>query len=183
VTFNVKDNEEIHIHERSNVAGTVNAPQSKVILYEAVFFKGAVSGKEIEVRRNVTCLHHNSSGSAPLTKTSALAAGDAEESNDSECLDATEVKEYALAQNYPNPFNPETEIRFALPQASHVTLKIFNTLGETVRILADKDFAAGVHILRWNAENERGEKMASGMYFYQLVTPSFTKANRMILTK
>jgi flagellar hook assembly protein FlgD len=64
-----------------------------------------------------------------------------------------------------------------------VTVKIFNTLGETVRTLADKDFAAGTHAVRWNAQNERGEIVPSGMYFYQLVTPSFTETKRMILAK
>ncbi|MCI0694202.1 PKD domain-containing protein [candidate division KSB1 bacterium] len=90
---------------------------------------------------------------------------------------------YALLQNYPNPFNPETEIRFQLPEASHVTVKIFNTLGENIRTLVDSDFAAGTHAVRWNARNERGEKAPSGVYFYQLVTPRFTETKRMILAK
>jgi flagellar hook assembly protein FlgD len=99
-------------------------------------------------------------------------------------------QEYVLHQNYPNPFsangtfgNPTTEIRFQLPEAGRVTVKIFNTLGETVRMLADNDFAAGIHTLRWNAQDDRGTKVPSGMYFYQLATQRFSETKRMILAK
>ncbi len=92
-------------------------------------------------------------------------------------------KGYALSQNYPNPFNPTTDIRFELPETGHVTVKIFSVLGENIRTLADTDFPAGVYVVGWNAQNERGEKVPSGVYFYQLVTPSFTATKRMILAK
>jgi hypothetical protein len=92
-------------------------------------------------------------------------------------------KGYELSQNYPNPFNPSTGIRFQLPEAGHVVLKIFNTLGENIRTLVEGEFGAGVYALRWNAQNDRGEKVPSGVYFYQLVTPSFTATKRMILAK
>jgi Bacterial surface protein, Ig-like domain/FlgD Ig-like domain/FG-GAP repeat/K319L-like, PKD domain len=181
VTFNVMGDRDIHIHERSNVSGNINTPNAKIILFDSVFFKGAIAAKEIEIRKNVTVLHHNSSSSTSLAKIPASAAGDAEESSESETVAG--VKAYALEQNYPNPFNPETEIRFALPEAGHVTVKIFNTLGETVRTLTDQDFAAGTHAVRWNAQNDRGQKVPSGLYFYQLVTQRFTETKRMILAK
>jgi ligand-binding sensor domain-containing protein len=50
---------------------------------------------------------------------------------------------FMLEQNYPNPFNPETEIRFSIPKASHVVMKIFNTIGEEIHTLADAPFATG----------------------------------------
>ncbi|MGH7602214.1 MAG: FlgD immunoglobulin-like domain containing protein, partial [bacterium] len=90
---------------------------------------------------------------------------------------------YGLAQNFPNPFNPETEIRFQLPEASHVAIKIFSSMGEEIRTLLDGEFAAGVHAVRWNAQNNRGEKVSSGVYFYRLVTPNFTATRRMFLAK
>jgi hypothetical protein len=104
---------------------------------------------------------------------------------------ATEIPEnFAVFQNYPNPFsangtfgNPQTEIRFQLPEAGRVSVTIFNTLGETVRTLADKDFAAGTHTVRWNARDDRGTKVPSGMYFYQLATQHFSETKRMILAK
>ncbi|MGH7600966.1 MAG: immunoglobulin-like domain-containing protein, partial [bacterium] len=192
-TINIMGADNLHIHESSNVFGNINAPNASVILYDSVFFKGAIAAKGIEVRRNVTCLHHSSSGSTPLAKISTANVGGKEESNESECLAATEVIEYDLEQNYPNPFrsegtsgvagNPETEIRFALPEASHVVVKIFNLLGEEIRTLADGDFAAGKQAVRWNARNDRGEKVPSGMYFYRLVTPKFSETKKLILAK
>jgi hypothetical protein len=53
--------------------------------------------------------------------------------------------EFALQQNYPNPFNPETEIRFQLPEGSHVIISIYNTLGQEIRILADTHYEAGFY--------------------------------------
>ncbi len=90
---------------------------------------------------------------------------------------------YALLQNYPNPFNPDTEIRFRLLEASRVVVKIFNNLGEEIRTLADGDFAAGFHALRWNGRNHRGEKVQSGMYFCRLATSKFSDTRKMILAK
>ncbi len=181
VTFNDMGSEDLHIHERSHVSGNINAPNAKLILYDGVFFKGAVAAEEIEVQKNVTCLHHNYGSIVSLPKSSTLAADDTEESNESET--ATGVKTYQLEQNYPNPFNPETEIRFQLPEASHVMVKIFNSLGEVVRTLADGDFAAGSHALHWNARNYRGEKVQSGIYFCRMVTSKFSDTRKMILAK
>ncbi len=90
---------------------------------------------------------------------------------------------FAIFQNYPNPFNPETEIRFQLPEASHVTVMILNTLGEAIRTLAEGEFAAGTHSVRWNAQNERGVTVPSGVYFYQVSTPRFNALRRMVLIK
>jgi hypothetical protein len=94
---------------------------------------------------------------------------------------------FALLQNYPNPFNPETEIRFALPQASHVVAKIYNLLGEEVRTLVDEQREAGYHTLRWDGKDKNGKSVASGVYLYQLQvvdpvnggTGSFSQVKKM----
>lgn len=90
---------------------------------------------------------------------------------------------FELMQNYPNPFNPETQIRFELPQASHVEMRIFNSIGKEVRTLASGDYAAGIHQVKWDAMDQFGVKVPSGLYFYQIVTPHFREAKRMLLTK
>ena len=90
---------------------------------------------------------------------------------------------YALLQNYPNPFNPETEIRFELHEGGQVRVSIFNSIGEVIRILADGNFAAGFHSLRWEGRNDHGEKVQSGLYFYRLVTPKFSATRKMILAE
>jgi len=66
--------------------------------------------------------------------------------------------QFSLAQNYPNPFNPSTTIEFQLPQASHVTLKIYDLQGRLVKTLADGEFPAGTHRVKWDGRDEREMK-------------------------
>jgi hypothetical protein len=91
--------------------------------------------------------------------------------------------QYQLLQNYPNPFNPETKIRFELPKTSRVTLKIYNVLGQEVATLVNTDMKAGYHLVKWNGRNQFGIPVASGIYFYKLETPEFSKIMKMMLIK
>ncbi|MBN1894221.1 T9SS type A sorting domain-containing protein [bacterium] len=75
---------------------------------------------------------------------------------------------FALDQNYPNPFNPETTIRYSLPAPGDVTLEIFDLRGQKIRTLADRSEQAGVHEIRWNAVNESGVRVPSGVYLCRL---------------
>jgi hypothetical protein len=70
---------------------------------------------------------------------------------------------FKLEQNFPNPFNPSTTIQFELPKSAHVTLTIYNILGQVVRTLVDEERPAGVHNVRFDAG-----RLASGVYFYRL---------------
>lgn len=90
---------------------------------------------------------------------------------------------YALYQNYPNPFNPSTEIRFDLPEAIRVELKIFNILGQEVVTLVDDVRAAGAYRVLWDGKNAGGIYAASGIYVYQIKTPNFQDAKKMVLIK
>ena len=85
---------------------------------------------------------------------------------------------FELSQNYPNPFNPSTEIRFSLPEASHVTLKIFNSLGQEVGTLIDADAPAGFHTVKFDASG-----LTSGAYFYRIQAGNFTAVKSMTLMK
>jgi acetyl esterase/lipase len=69
-----------------------------------------------------------------------------------------------LDQNYPNPFNPSTTLQFELPAAGNVTLKIYNSAGQLVRTLASGDYEAGSHKVVWDALDDRGHRVASGLY-------------------
>ena len=89
----------------------------------------------------------------------------------------------ALHQNYPNPFNPSTEIRFDLPTARDVNLRIYNQLGQTVRTLVDHRMKAGAYSLKWNGDDEAGHTVASGVYFYNLDAGDFTQIRKMTLVK
>ncbi|MBT8392211.1 MAG: T9SS type A sorting domain-containing protein [Ignavibacteriaceae bacterium] len=93
-----------------------------------------------------------------------------------ELLLATDVEEqeisipesYTLKQNYPNPFNPSTTIEFSLPAASDVKLSVFNILGQQVATLLNEQRGAGNHSVVWNATDDYGTKLSSGIYFYKL---------------
>jgi len=86
--------------------------------------------------------------------------------------------EYQLHQNYPNPFNPTTVISFSLPQASNVTLKVYNALGQEVATLVNEFKAAQTHTVEFNASN-----LASGVYIYKLEAGNFSVSKKMILMK
>ena len=90
-------------------------------------------------------------------------------------------KRYVLHQNNPNPFNPETRIAFGIPQPGHVTLKIFNIRGQLVKTLLDETLSADYHEILWDGTNHHGEQVASGIYFYRLVTDKFTESKKMLL--
>jgi hypothetical protein len=90
---------------------------------------------------------------------------------------------YGLSQNYPNAFNPETQIAYQLPMGRQVSLKIYNIKGELVRTLVDGYKEAGYHTVRWDGRNQDGNEVASGVYFYRLVTNDFTSTKKMIMLK
>ena len=91
--------------------------------------------------------------------------------------------EYALHENFPNPFNPSTTLRFDLPYAGDVSLTIYNMLGQKVKSFDMRGIQAGKHTLRWNATNDLGEKVGTGVYLYQLQTKDFMKTRKMIFMK
>lgn len=90
---------------------------------------------------------------------------------------------YALDQNYPNPFNAGTVISFALPEASRVKVSVFNVLGQTVRVLADEEMAAGMQRVSWDGRDDNGSAAASGVYFYRISANNFTDTKKMTLLK
>ena len=91
--------------------------------------------------------------------------------------------EYSLEQNYPNPFNPETRIRYAIPEQGHVTLKIYRIDGQLVKTLQNGNQSPGRYERIWDGNNEFGNKVSSGVYFYRLQSNSFTQVRKMILLK
>ncbi len=91
--------------------------------------------------------------------------------------------EFELSQNYPNPFNPITNIRFQLPEASKVTLKIYNILGQEIKTVVSKNLDAGYHTVKWDGTNNFGLKVASGVYIYQVKAGSFIASKKMVFLK
>jgi hypothetical protein len=105
-------------------------------------------------------------------------------------------KVITLAQNYPNPFwseatssalgrgNPSTQIRYELPQPGHVSLVIYNSLGQEVRRLIEQQQPAGYHHATWNGRDQNGKPLPSGIYHYRLqVGNDFTVTKKMLMAK
>ena len=86
--------------------------------------------------------------------------------------------EFALFNNYPNPFNPITTIKFSIPETQQATLKIYNLMGREVVTLIDQELHPGYHTTKWNAGS-----MASGVYFYRLISGKESLKQKMILLK
>lgn len=85
---------------------------------------------------------------------------------------------FALNQNYPNPFNPETEITFALPRESYVSVKIYDLLGREVAVLTEGKRPAGEHRISFDAKN-----LPSGVYVYTLTATDFVSSKKMVVLK
>jgi len=91
---------------------------------------------------------------------------------------------YKLFQNFPNPFNPVTTIRYSLPQAGQVSLRVYNLLGEEVVTLIDSEqISAGFHVAIWDGKNKARQLVTSGVYVYQLQVGGFSKIRKMALLK
>jgi hypothetical protein len=86
-----------------------------------------------------------------------------------------DVSKTLLHVAYPNPFNPVTTIEFSIREGDSGTLTIFNITGQKI---LEKEYPAGNHLFHWNADDQ-----ASGVYFYQLKTPSYNKINKALLLK
>ncbi len=93
-----------------------------------------------------------------------------------------------LLQNYPNPFNPETWIPYQLSEDNPVSISIYDTTGQLIRTLSLGFQSAGFYNSQgraayWDGRNALGERVASGIYFYQLTTPSFQQTRRLVIVK
>ena len=80
---------------------------------------------------------------------------------------------YSLSDAYPNPFNPETTIEFGLPTDGYVKVDVYNTAGQLVNSLVDKDLSAGAYKTTWDAMTEEGQQVSSGVYFYRMEAGEF----------
>lgn len=92
------------------------------------------------------------------------------------------ARQFTLNQNYPNPFNPSTTIGFGVPeQASNafVSLSVYNLLGQRVRTLIRQNLPAGTYSVIWDAKNDAGASVPSGVYFYRLDAANFNEIRKM----
>jgi len=90
---------------------------------------------------------------------------------------------FKLSQNYPNPFNPVTNIEYNIPTRSHVTIEIYNILGQKIRTLVDETKPAGEYQTTWNGDDSNGTKVSTGIYFYRFQAGDYIETKKMILLK
>ncbi|MBN1155040.1 T9SS type A sorting domain-containing protein [candidate division KSB1 bacterium] len=90
---------------------------------------------------------------------------------------------YSLEQNYPNPFNPETNIRFSLEENDHVTLEIYNMLGQKICTLVDQPMSRGIYNIQWQGKSQAGNAVASGIYVARIKSGNFMKQIKMLLLR
>jgi len=96
---------------------------------------------------------------------------------------------FTLSQNYPNPFNPSTRIQYVLPSQSHVTIIVYNLLGQEVRRLVDEEQAGGIHMVEWNGTSTRESTVGSGVYFLRIEAHqaegrlAFAQVKKMLLLR
>jgi 5-hydroxyisourate hydrolase-like protein (transthyretin family) len=95
--------------------------------------------------------------------------------------DVVEITVTALNSNYPNPFNPETTISYDIKEPGKVRLDVFNLKGQLVRTLVNDEHSTGRYNVVFNATDDRGNKLSSGLYFYRLRAGDYIKTRKMML--
>lgn len=93
------------------------------------------------------------------------------------------VKEGAFTLCYPNPFNPTTTIEYSVPTRTHVTVEIFNILGQSVRTLVNDARATGTYRVEWNGTSDDGHQVSSGIYLNRIQAGEFVESKKMLLLK
>jgi 1,4-alpha-glucan branching enzyme len=135
------------------------------------------SGDSINVSDQNALLSLNP-GEYHIYTTTRLPAPDLQIHADVKNENSSLVTNYKLEQNYPNPFNPSTVIKYQIPEAGIVSIKIFDILGREIETLVNKFQRNGNYEVQFNASN-----LASGVYFYQLKTNTFISIKKMLLLK
>jgi len=92
-------------------------------------------------------------------------------------------KAFSLSQNYPNPLNLETIIRYTLPEDCHVELTIYNILGQKVKTLVDEYQGPGFRMMHWDGRDNKGNELASGIYFCKITAGKYVDVKKMTLLR
>lgn len=97
----------------------------------------------------------------------------------------TQPKTFSLLQNYPNPFNLHiadmTTVAFQIPKTAHVTISIYNLLGQEIVRLIDREMQVGQHQLHWSGKDRNGVNVGNGLYFIKMVAPNFTQLRKLMI--
>ncbi len=89
-------------------------------------------------------------------------------------------KSFKLYQNYPNPFNQETTIHFDLPRQDHVKIEVYNIMGQRIRTLVDEIKYTGSYKIVWDAKNDSGKMVSSGVYFVKFQSKKIIELKKVL---
>ena len=158
------------LHKEENLSDTtfffVNLPQS---------VRDQMNGKiiywRVQAKDNFGGVSQFSSAKSFILQSGIITNSDSEINN--------LPKSFALYQNYPNPFNPYTVIKFDVPLSAHISIKIFNQLGQNVKTLVDQRLEPGYHRVIWDGTDKNGLSLASGVYLIQMKTKDYVKIRKI----
>ncbi len=180
VTFCTLQSGEIELGREAYFLGTLIAVNADVVMKKNTQLRGGIYAESILIESDCLFLAHNSPGSL-LGPGLAKTVADAGEVNR---ISLAIPDKFELYQNYPNPFNPTTTIRFDLPETREIKIAIYNSVGQLVRTLVADEYAAGQYETTWDARDESGVKVASGMYIYVIrAGQAFTSHRKLLLMK
>ncbi len=98
-------------------------------------------------------------------------------------IESPQPQNYALFSNYPNPFNMRTIFRFQIPDASHVTISVYNILGRKIKTIVDERKESGLYSAVWDGFDDEGAPVVSGLYFYQMVAGDFQQTRKLTVVR
>jgi len=161
-------------------------PDGKIVKYNWDFGDGNTSEDSITTHTYTT----DGEFKVILTVTDDNGATDSDTVFISALLTGVEIQrlsgipdKFGLSQNYPNPFNPQTHIKYQLPVATQVEIKIFNTLGQEIATLVNAHQTPGFYIVAWDGKDSFGNQVPSGVYLYQIRAGKFVKIRKMLLLR
>ena len=168
----------VNISPKSNVSANIYAPNGTILLDQGTSAMGSYFAKDVRIGKLVQL---RVASAFVSTGSQSLSAKFGEVQEESSL--AGVPTEFSLSQNFPNPFNPTTQIRYGLPIRSHVTVSVYNLLGQEVIQLIDEDQSEGFHQARWDGRNKSGVLVSSGIYFYRIHAGNFIGLKKMIMLK
>ncbi|KAA3660445.1 MAG: T9SS C-terminal target domain-containing protein [Calditrichaeota bacterium] len=176
-SFSPQHNSTNHRGEIHIAGANATAIQSDEFVSLHFKLKKAIPGRTFI---SLTELHWNG---GTLLKDPAESSIEMERTTSLVSEDSTLPNTFDLSQNYPNPFNPSTTIRFSLPQTGRVELAIFNMVGQKVRTLVKDELSAGTYQRIWDATDDYGREVSSGLYVYRLYSATGVQQNKMLYLK
>jgi flagellar hook assembly protein FlgD len=95
----------------------------------------------------------------------------------------THAPEFSLDAGVPNPFHASTFIRFALPHRARVNLRVFDTLGRTMKVLVEEELGPGAYAITWEGRDDDGHRVPSGVYYCRFRSVNYSRVHKLTLLK